>query len=182
MKTKDFLRLIIKLFGLYSLVLSLFTFIPQTAGQLISDYVNWIDIVGYIFIGITMICLFLWLTFKPDFLINSLKLDKGFDQDKIPLDKLDSAAILKIGCVAIGGIFFLDNLAEFISGCFYMFKESIQTSIQELLDTNIGRSSRVNLIINVINLIIGYLLVTSHASIIRFLLKEGNPDQGHSSE
>jgi hypothetical protein len=183
MKIKDFFRLMIKLFGLYSLVLAIFTLISQVSG-LLSDfsigYFDWSDTLGYTFIGIAMICFFLWLTFKADFLIEKLKLDRGFSQETISFEKADSTSILKIGCIIIGGFLFLDNLAEFLAGCFYMFKESIQTSVEGMFDTNVRLSSKISLTINFINLIIGYILVTNHTSLVKFLLKEGQPEQGNS--
>lgn len=69
---------------------------------------------------------------------------------------------------------------EFLTGCFYTFKESIQTSVEGMFDTNVRLSSKISLTINFINLIIGYLLVTNHNSLVKFFLKEGQPEQSES--
>lgn len=181
MKTKDFLRLAIKLFGLYILILSLFTFIRQigiifVAGE--HDLSYWLNLTGFILNAGALLFLFFWLAFRPDVIIEKFRLDKGFDHDHIPFEKIDSLNILRIGCILVGGIIFLENLPEFLSNCYYMFKQSIQTSVEGMFDPQIRDSTRFDLVLNIINLIVSYLLITNYDRVSKFLLpKENDPSK-----
>ena len=182
MKTKDFFRLMLKLFGLYSLIIALFNILPQTFGYVVSfspEYIDWLSIVWVVAVAGALLSLFFFLTFQPDWLISKLKLDKGFDEDTIPFSKLNGTAILKIGCIVVGGIIFLDNLPSFLTGCFFTFKQSVQQSVEGMFETNVSMSSKVNLATSLLNLIIGYLLINNYEWISRMLLpkaKAENPD------
>jgi hypothetical protein len=181
MKTKDFFRLVIKLFGLYALILSMFALVRQTGVFLASfSYDNGylLELIGFIFIAIALVCLFFWLTFRPDFIIEKFKIDKGFDEDHIPFEKIDPINILRIGCILIGGIIFIENVPGFLSNCFYLFRQSVQTSVEGMFETNASSSSKFNLAMNVINLIIGYLLITNYNVVSKFLLPgDDSPNQ-----
>jgi hypothetical protein len=141
-----------------------------------NSYNYWFELIGFLFIAVALLYLFFWLTFKPDILIEKFKLDKGFDQDHIPFEKIDSVNILKIGCILVGGIIFLENIPGFLSNCFYLFRQSVQTSVEGTFETNVSASSKFNLAMNVISLIIGYLLINNYEWISRILLPKAEPE------
>ena len=77
---------------MYSLVLSIFTVIPQNISSILFQF----DIMMLVIILVsTMITLglFLILLFKTDFIIDILKLDKGFDEEQINLGNLTNESI-----------------------------------------------------------------------------------------
>ena len=81
MTKRDFFIVIIKLFGLYALVTSAFTILPSTTTLLTS--VDFTSIVILCLILVVLVGLFVFLVFKSDKIVDLLKLDKGFDEDRI---------------------------------------------------------------------------------------------------
>lgn len=82
MTKRDFLVLMIKLFGLYSVVTTIFSVLPNNIvfalGQLDATIAVWVIAVFVVTVG-----LFWLLTFKADRLVDFLKLEKGFVDDRI---------------------------------------------------------------------------------------------------
>ena len=54
------------------------------------------------------------LIFRTDWIIRVLKLDRGFDQERIPLN-LHRSVILSVAVIVIGGLILVDTIPEFIS-------------------------------------------------------------------
>ena len=48
------------------------------------------------------------LLFKTDFIIDILKLDKGFDEEQINLGNLTNESIFKLALIIIGGFLIID--------------------------------------------------------------------------
>lgn len=136
MTKKDLFRLIIKIFGLYTIITTIFSALPSNISWVITQ----IDITGIIWlIGtvIVIILLFMFLVYKPDKIIGWLKLDKGFDNDSIEFQNFNSENILKLAVIVIGGILLLKNIPAFLSHTFLLLNHRFrQILIQpELLNT-----------------------------------------------
>ncbi|MCX6310326.1 MAG: hypothetical protein NT084_01650 [Bacteroidetes bacterium] len=121
---KDFFRIILKLFGLYSFVICLFTILPQTIPQLMA-FGGFEGIFYLVLAMVIPISLLLLLIFKPDLLINWLKLDKGFEGERIVFGELSTLNIIKLACIFIGGFLIIDSLPVLINQTFFIFKGSI---------------------------------------------------------
>ncbi len=133
MSHKDFFRLLIKLFGLYSLIICLFNVLPATLPQLIGFFTNpyntsWsASALFWVALIITIpVLLFVLLLFKADFIVDKLKLDKDFEGDKIIFGDLTSTNILKLACIVIGGLLIINNIPTLLNEGLYLFKESLQ--------------------------------------------------------
>ena len=170
MTKRDFFIIIIRLFGLYSLILSLFTFIPNSFPIAFYD----IDTISMIWIiGATLITLgiFLLLIFKSDKLVQILKLDKGFDDDKIEFGNFDQKNIIMLSSILIGGFLIIDNISGFLSQIIFFFKA-------DLIGTEYNNLSYLQWTISGLNIIIGYLLITNHKSIAKLLRTEKTNNYG----
>ncbi len=157
MTKKDFFILIIKIFGLYSIITSLFFSIPQNISFVFAGYGRGIDLYSLIyFIAILafIIGLFVFLIFKSEVIVRLLKLEKGFDTNSIELGKLTGKEIIKIATVIIGGFLIINNLPAFVQQSLNAFYYEIQTQTIESLN-------KWNWFINGANLLIGYLLITN---------------------
>ncbi|MCR9154806.1 MAG: hypothetical protein NXI09_11900 [Bacteroidetes bacterium] len=154
MTKRDFFILLLKIFGLYSLIASLFSALP---GQL-SFLIQSLDPISLIIMTVSIVIvlgLFALLIFKADKVVNLLKLDRGFDEERIELGKIDSDQIIKIGTFVIGGFLLLDHLPTFLSQTIFAFKAS-----QIGLDHN--DQDKTIWLANGVNIIIGYLLLTNY--------------------
>jgi hypothetical protein len=182
MKTKDFFRLVLKLFGLYSLVIWLFTILPNNLPFLFLssgsgvDF-DWLPIVWLVVVTSLLIILFFFLTFRPDFLIEKLKLDKGFDSDTINFQSLNAKNILNVGIILIGGLIVLLSLPPFLSSAYYAIKSAVATSEEIRMQSSLDNGDYIKLITNLLNIILGYLLLSNYQFISGFLLPKGSGDQ-----
>ncbi len=154
MSKRDFFSIVIKLFGLYSIIISLFSILPSNLSWLVNSF----DLLTGIWVAISFVVSFglIWLLIlNSEKVVDLLKLDKGFKDDRIDFGNLSSMEIVKIGSFIIGGILFLDNLPPFLSQTYFAFKESIN-------HTNLSIHDDYYWLINGINLVIGYLLITNY--------------------
>lgn len=167
MTKRDFFRLIIKVFGLYSLILSLFTFLPQNISNvfLYSDEIMIrIVIIVSLFLILT---LFYVLLFKTDYIIDKLELEKGFDNDTIILGDLKSEQILKLAILLIGGFLIVDYFPNFIFEMVNIFKT--KASNYPIYGTEINY---FNFYLSMVNVVLELLFITNYKAISNFLNKK----------
>jgi hypothetical protein len=168
MTKKDFFILAIKLFGLYSLVAALFSSIPGY----ISFVVMSPDVISILWI-ISAIAIiggvFVLLVVKADNVVRLLKLDNGFDDDRIEAGNLKSTDVIKIGTFIIGGLLLINNIPTFLSHSFFAVKG-------EEIGTEYRMEDKLNWAISAINLIVGYLLLTNYNVVARILSEKTQGD------
>ena len=161
MTKRDFFILIIKLFGLAAVITTLFSVMP---GYCITAFRDADTLVLLWLVGtvVILVCLFYLLIFKADVFVRILKLDKGFDDDRIELGNLSAADVIKIGTFIIGGLLILNNIFPFLSHSFYGFKHSIAGINQGLFNKFLWIESGFNMLL-------GFLLATNYAFVARLL-------------
>jgi len=82
MTKRDFFRIIIKLFGLYALILTVFIYIPTNISYVTFQFEP--IVLLWIFGAAALTALiYILLIRKTDLIIDFLKIDKGFDDDRI---------------------------------------------------------------------------------------------------
>ena len=166
MTKRDFFRLIIKIFGLYSGIVAVFTVIPNNISNILMQFDT---TVALFIIGTTLVIIlfFLILIFKADLIIDILKLDKGFDDDTIQFENLNSESVVKIAIFLIGGFLIIDYLPSFLQYTYQAFKSKVQNS--EYLNTPVNS---FHWIVSGINLLLGYLLITNYKVIANYFTKK----------
>ena len=165
MTKKDLFRIIIKIFGLYLAIATLFSTIPNNISWAIQGF----DVNGIIYTllatGITLF-LFITLVFNPDKIINWLKLDKGFDHDEIIIKQFSTDNILQLAIILIGGSLMIEYIPIFLSHSYFAFKTSAQNSFLSDYAYQYGEGrDYMKWGISFINLLIGYLLITKYKTI-----------------
>ncbi len=164
MTKRDFFRLIIKIFGLYSAVITIFSLIPQNISSLYFGDESYAIILWVVVVLALVFSLFLFLIFKTDFIIDALKLDKGFDDEVINFGNFNNENILKLSFIIIGGFLLIDYIPNFLFDLTNAFKSNATFTTIE------GNSvDYFGLSVGAINIIIGYLLMSNYKSIARFL-------------
>jgi len=167
MTKKDFFRIVIKLFGLYWLISSLFSTGQFYFLSFIPGF-TLMAILMAVLIFLVVIILFYMLIIKTDVLINWLKLDKGFDNDLIEFQNFGLDNILKLGVFIIGGTMILDNIAVFLNQSYLAFKVHTST-VADLIGLN-GYST-YHWAVSFTKIILGYILLTNYPVISKYLLK-----------
>lgn len=169
MTKRDFFILWIKIFGLLSFVTSLFSAIPGNIALALMDFdrlsMFWISAAVAVVVG-----LFVILIFKADKVVQLLKLDKGFDEDRMDFGNLSGTDIMKIGTFIIGGLMILDNIPNFLSHTLFAFKEDIAG---EAYDSKANFSWAVS----AINIFLGYILVSNYAFVARLMKTPNKPNE-----
>ena len=167
MTKSDFFILIIKVFGLFSVVTSLFSVLPSNISFAMMD-IDALSILWIVVAIVVLVGLFVVLIFKADKVVRLLKLDKGFDDEKIEIGNLKQTEIIKIGTFIIGGLLFLDNIPAFLSHSLFAFKTDI-------IGLEYNSQDKFNWAISGLNLIIGFLLLTNYDFVAK-MLKTGKTE------
>ena len=169
MTITTFWNILLKILGIW-LILSGLSVIPQFIWAFSvfgnqpkgSTMMGIIAIAGLLIFSAAMFIIILWLfVFKSDWIINKLKLDKGFIEEKIDLNlKLNTA--LTISIIVIGGLMFADSLPQLIRFIYSGFQQD-----------DLVRKDPVTalIILYLAKTIIGYLLMTNSRIIIGFITK-----------
>lgn len=166
MTKRDFFRLILKVFGLYSLVLSLFSFIPQNISNFYFMKDEVLILLAIIASFFLLIALFIILLYKTDFIIDKLKLTKSFDEDHIIIGNLTTESLYKFSIILIGGFMITSSFPNLLMDLINEFK--LRISNHPISNHN---SDNFWIGVKFLNLLIGYILVTNCKSIAKFLNK-----------
>lgn len=161
MTKRDFFIVIIKLFGLYSIIYSLFSAIPGNISFALMDIDAW----SLIWIAATLIIIigiFVLLVFKSENVVNILRLDKGFDDDRIEFGTLKSTGIATLAIFFIGGFLIIDNIPPFLSHLLFAFKGDIIGLTYKTVD-------KFNWLVSGFKLVLGFVLLTNYKSILKIL-------------
>ena len=161
MSKKDFFILIIKLFGLYSIVTALFLTLPQNFSIVLFDF-RFSSIIYMTVVFAVILALFIFLIFKAHHIVSFLKLEKGFDNDRLELGQLTSIEIVKITILIIGGFLIIDNIPLFLNQTFMAFYSDIHSEM-------VNSTHKLNWFLSGLNIVMGYLMISNLNFIVRLL-------------
>lgn len=169
MTLRTFWTLLLKILGIW-LILSGLTVISQFISAFMFFGENHQDkLLGVIYIaslmlltvGVYFVVLKLFV-FNSNWIIDKLKLDKGFQEEKIDLS-ITLKTVLTIATIVIGGIIFVDALP--------MLCKQFFTFIQQKSDFR-EDPQFMWLIFYSVKASIGYLIMTNSKSVVDFIHKE----------
>ena len=170
MTKKDLFILLLKIFGLSSILAALSSGLLASLSTAMM-YGDFLSIVIIILASLLVIALFVLLVFYAPKIVSLLRLEKGFEEDRIELGQLESSHILKLGTFIIGGLSFINYFPDFISRSIHLFK----LSQMRLEYTEIDY---LGWMISGISLLVGYLLMTNYSRIARFFLQNNSDENG----
>ena len=154
--------MILKISGLYFLFQCL-TVVPQSIGALIMtmkamDSERVLNIVS-ILSTLAFYLIILWLfLFKSDWLIKKLKLDRHFKEEKFELN-INRNSILQIAIILVGANIIIYALPHFCSQVFSYYQSK----------SDFGEYNSKWMIIQFVEMIIGYMLITNNRQITTIL-------------
>ncbi|WKL49098.1 hypothetical protein Q1W71_04760 [Flavobacterium pectinovorum] len=167
MSIKTFWIILIKILGLL-LIFGALTIVPQWFYSIYSAYQTH-DFDSFIMlISILLIVLFVYFIvfkfciYKSSWIIEKLKLDKGFEDEKIELNSKGNR-IISIAIIVIGGLMFVESIPILFKQIFVFFQQ------ESLLKDYPGSGW---MIFNFVKVIIGYLLMTNSFRIANLIEKE----------
>jgi hypothetical protein len=154
MTKRDFFILLIKVFGLFSAVTTLFSVLPSNISLAMLD-LDAFSILWIISAILVVVGLFVALIFKADKVVRLLKLDKGFDSDQIEIGHLKGIDIIKLGTFIISGLSIIDNIPTFLSHSLFAFKGNT-------IGLEYNTEDKFYWAVSGLNLLIGFLLLTNY--------------------
>lgn len=173
MTKRDFFRIVIKLFGLYSLILTVFNYIPSNIAYITIDF----DLMTLLWIfgaSSLVVLIYVFLILKTDRIINLLKIDQGFDDDRIEFGNFDSYKIFKFSLIVIGGFMIIDYLPNFLQYTYLAFKSKVSsTGLNYFEELGFGKTiDYFNWSIAGLNIVIGIIIITNYDRIAKWLTRK----------
>jgi len=173
MTKRDFFRIIIKLFGLYALILTVFTYIPTNIGYVTFQF----ELASLLWIlggALLAFAAYFLLIINTNRIINFLKIDRGFDEERIELGNFNNNKILKLGIILIGGFMIVDYLPTFLHYSYLAFKSKVSNNGLNSLDQmEFGMpSDYLYWVVSGVNLVVGYIFLTNYHRIADWLTRK----------
>lgn len=119
--------------------------------------------------------LFILFIFYSGNIVNLLRLEKGFDDDRIELSSLKPSDIIKIGTFIVGALLLLHHLPLFLSHTLFAFKRGIDGQ-------SLNFKSKFDWTVSGLNILLGYLLLTNYAVVARLLQHKKQRNDNESND
>ncbi|OMQ09058.1 hypothetical protein [[Flexibacter] sp. ATCC 35103] len=167
MSIRTFWIILIKILGLI-LISQTITIIPEWISSIYFIYENGdtknliILIFSILLVLFILYLIFRFFLFKANWIIDKLRLDKGFENDWIELNSSQNK-IISIAIIIIGGFMFIQNVPIIFKEFFIFFQ-------QKILFKDYPKSGWI--IFYFCKAIMGYLLITNSFRIARFIDKQ----------
>lgn len=172
MTKKDLFRLILKIFGLYLIINLIFDYLPVNI-SFAAENPELFSVSLLAVILIIDVALIILLIFKPDFIIRILKLDKGFDEERIDFSNFNISNLLKLAIVIIGGILLIKSIPSFLTNLFFAFRSSLGNGSGNSSLFHFGSiNDYMRLGTSFLNIIIGWLLLANYDALSCILKKK----------
>ncbi|SBW07207.1 hypothetical protein [uncultured Dysgonomonas sp.] len=167
MTKKDFFRLVIKLFGLYLITLAPYTFSTvivtlSYGADLLTIGASALMIAAYLGFAVLLIA-------YADVVIRFLRLEKGFDDDRIDISDINMQKLVSLAVIIVGGILVVYNFSLVLIALLHILMALVSNNKDDILSFNTYNINYTDLI----DFIIGLLLITNYKRIARFVAKKG---------
>lgn len=164
MTKKEFWTILIKVFGLYSIINLLFFHLINDIWYLIAN-TSIYSIISLFVNAVLPLALFIAIFYNVESIIRLLKLDNDSEQKKIDFGKLNSAEIVRIAVFIIAGLLVIENVPSFLNNAFVAFSDR-ELGDGFLQPTNYSWAQSAT------NIVVGCLLIMYKDSIAKFFVKK----------
>lgn len=174
MTKRDLFRIVLKLGGLYFIITTFFNTLPGMVLFINDTAAQPLNLLLFIIIIILFALFFAMLIFKPDILINILKLDKNFDDDFVIMKQPSSSNILQIGIIILGVFVIIKQLPLLITNLLFSFKLFIIDSGNDLTNQwqYTALTDYVKWGTQITALLLAFLMITNSKTITRYIIKK----------
>jgi len=172
MTKRDLFIILIRIFGVLVTLSVVFRTLPMNLSWMINDFSVWY-LLWIVSLMALVAGLFILLIQKSDKVVTLLRLDRGFDDERVDFGSLTSVQIVQLGLFLIGGSIIIHNIPPILTNLFLLF--SIQVSNNHFFE-NLSRGSLLDLSIAGINVLVGYFLVTRFTTIAGWFTKGNTPE------
>ena len=169
MTPKNLFNIILKVIGIFFIKDAL-VFLAQLVPQLL--YINndnkFLEMGGIINLLSTLVAAFVCigiiylLIFRTNYIIDKLKLDKGFDKETIPLN-LHRSVILSIAIIVIAGLILVNEIPNFINQLHFYFEQ------RNMSYGNVSMNAVAYVLLSASKIFIALLLIIYQRLIVNFI-------------
>lgn len=166
MSYRDVFRVAIRLFGLASILYSLFTFIPQLYYYIKTE--DGLITAGFALASIALFIFYYFLILKSDSIIDALRLDKGYEKEELPLSSFSNKGLLALGIILIGCYTCIRALPDLLIESFVWFSQRVREDGSGILSF-LEAKRETYVAENFVQVLIGYLLMTNFDRVANWL-------------
>lgn len=174
MTKRDLFRILIRLTGIFLLCnisLGLIMY-PFGVG---SSFLESCLIIGVAVVAVgVQVAISLFLIFKGDVLINLLKLDKNYDSDTVNFGKETGLRLVEAAIIIVGGWLIVSNISPILVEMVSWFKSLV--AHDPFFMSLYSNNNTSYIYIDVVNLIIGSLLVFNYRTVAGFVFRKSDVD------
>ena len=174
MTKKDLFRIVFKLAGLYFIITALFNTLPSLTLFINNIQIQPLSLLLFAIVIILFGLFFAMLIFKPDVIINLLKLDKNFDNDFVTMNQPNFSNILQIGIIILGVFVIIKQLPSLITNLIFSFKLFVIDSGNDLTSQlqYAALTDYVKWGTQTTALLLAFLMIINSKAITRYIIKK----------
>jgi len=169
MKTRDFFRICIKILSLYVLIQIVFGVLP-TLITAVPVFGTVLGVLYYAAIILILGGICMGIIKYADKIIDTFRLDQGFDEDRISFGQLDEVKMFSLASILVGAMLVADYFPTLIYQVFLAIKGAASSGSLGSSDFyNYNSVSYHDLGFAVLSMIVGYLLMVNNRAVAAFL-------------
>jgi hypothetical protein len=170
MEIKDFFKLALKLIAIFYAVQAVYLIVGNIY-YFISTYKFQPVFAVFTLLSTLIPVVVYYLIFvQSDRVVRFLKIDKGFEGQKVHFGNLTSNEILKIAFIIFGLLMIVEGLPDFLTNVFYAFKDSAGSKFYEPNPDEM-RYDYFAMTKSGIYILLGYLMLTNYKRIANWFDK-----------
>jgi hypothetical protein len=174
MTPRSLFNIVLKIIGIF-FIKDILAALPQLFSVFYMIKYNRMEDMGMT-VAVTLLTLLIYivityyLVFKSEWVIDKLKLDRGFDQDNFPLN-IHRSTVLSISIIVIGGLLVADEIPNF-------FRQVYEYYLEMKRPFGRGSAAISYPIVSAAKILIGLLLIGNQQMIVNFIerKRKSKPD------
>lgn len=171
MTKRDLLILILKVFGLYIAVDAVFTTLPGVIALGFSGEAGIGDYSRAMWTVLLTIGLLWLLNVKTGSIVDSLKMQQGFSDDRVDMTNIRPEDILKISVIITGGLLLLRSVPSLATQLYGWVQGEVAKQERSSKD-------KIDITVSSINFLVGLTLLSNRAAIARLLNRDKEENEG----
>lgn len=168
MSPRSFWIVLLKLVGVW-ILFHAFDVVPQffllfyPASPSPFRYENWEVILSSLIILLVYVAIIRLLIFRPDQVIDKLKLDKRFEEEQFSLN-IHRSTVIAIAVIIVGALMIMNTLPVFFREVYFYYRS-------QTFDKMGPGADLTSMFFDVCKILVGYLLVTNNRAVVNLIEK-----------
>ncbi|MBD1363918.1 hypothetical protein IDJ77_08870 [Mucilaginibacter sp. ZT4R22] len=168
MSPRSFWIVLLKLVGVW-ILFHAFDVVPQffllfyPASPSPFRYENWEVVLSSLIILLVYVAIIRLLIFRPDVIIDKLKLDERFDEEQFSFN-IHRSTVIAIAVIIVGSLMIMNSVPVFLRGVYFYYRS-------QTIDRMGPGADPTSTFVDLCKILIGYLLVVNNRAVVNFIEK-----------